>query len=513
MEVWDKALLYKAILEERKASYPSSFSYIFDDVESVVLAPESQEDKLKSRCPTEADYHYFLFLVKKYYIDNGIEGHVVLRCHREPNSQDLLFSSPPPKTDDEVRQAIQKKAKEAPQEDQSAEKPAGKMSFRAPGAYPPIEALWRCEENYPLLRVLVFGELNLVVSENPFTKFPNANAFITRPNIVELEANSTGAEANRQHTQQRDRHNRNARNQSAISLSNVIAERRGHLLAPIPRNTSAALDARASDVRRQLQRHHREDTMGFQRLLKTHGATDDLQAGYGAYSDLAYLNPRTVRAEVRDRLHRRAMNALRHYDEAEENIFREGVEEAVVAASSRPTEQYHMLPSHIPTLPHFVSIVKKDPHVSFLQNVLCSSTATAAVERGAKLHQLVYQLARALHNTALEYHVERNRRIHRQKVNVAAALLDTFVEKELTQFLKSAALREVQQVQVEGQVGERFYSDDVVRAARMLGAPRKFENRMLEASGFTTDARQDDYKRWMEATQKVKNKIKIHHNV
>lgn len=111
-EVWDKALLYRAILSERRASYPDSFRYIMTAVDDTVFATaatgkeeDSHDDMsmshtraLQDRCPSWSDYCYFLYLVRRYYIDNAVEGHVVLRCHREPHAARLLFTNPPPAT-------------------------------------------------------------------------------------------------------------------------------------------------------------------------------------------------------------------------------------------------------------------------------------------------------------------------------------------------------------------------------------------------------------------------------
>ncbi|EPY36339.1 hypothetical protein STCU_00635 [Strigomonas culicis] len=484
IEVWDKALLYRAILRERRAAYPPAFAYILTELEHCVLAPggpsgdDAAAAALQQRCPTQADADYFVYMVKKYYIDNAVEGHVLLRCHREPQAKDLLFSNPPPKSDEEVQAAMRQDGAPA-------------AAVGAPARYPPVEALWRCEENLPLLKVLVFAELNLLVSENPFVKFPQAQAALTRPYAAEAAAADAteGQRGGRHHGGSAVGRGR-AGAQDAVSLASVIADRRGHLLAPIPRNTAMAIDGRAGDVRRLQQRHHREDTAAFHALLKRDGDGDGDGAAYTAYADWFYLNPRAVRAEERDGLHRQGLAALRLYDEASRDLYRVSYAEAEAAAGTRPVEGENVAPSYLPTLPHFVALVAKDRHVSYLQHVLLGSDGGAR-----ELERRVGQLARALHQTALEYHVERSRRVHRQKVNVAACLLDRLVEDEWRRFLQQAALTRASQAPEAAHAAE----DAVASMARRIGSPRKFETRILDESGFATDARVEDYTRWMAA--------------
>ncbi|RNF17954.1 putative mitochondrial RNA binding complex 1 subunit [Trypanosoma conorhini] len=505
--IWDKALLYRAILSERKPSYPPSFRYIFKAVEETVFAPSSVN------CPALEAYYYFLYLVKKYYIDNAVEAHVVLRCHREPNVTDLLFSNPPPKDDADVRQAIETlrsaeatshaaasavgenvngdsqtpktatrggdRRGDAEQKDSSGAKEKNARRFVTPSSYPPIEALWRCEENLALLKILLFGEFNLIVSENLFVKFPSAHAFLTRPYSTESSGGAI----------------------DGASLAHVIAEKRGHLLPPFPRNVAFAIDGRAQDLRRLQQKHHRDDIVSFQTLLRsTH--VDDHPSTFSSYSDWSYFNPRAVRAEERDRLTRKGIEALKEYDSATEEIYRRSFEDAEASNCRRVTEAGNTFPPYLPTLPHFVSIIKKDPHISFLSHVGLSeklASAEAAVKH-REFERRIYQLARALYHTALEFHRETVRRVNRQKVNVAASLLDTFVEQEW-----AAMLRESESQGASTEQGA--LQDEKANMARRLGRYMPFARRSLDEHGFPTGARADDYARWMEAPARMKGTV------
>ncbi|KPI89850.1 hypothetical protein ABL78_1019 [Leptomonas seymouri] len=532
-EVWDKALLYRAILSERRSSYPNNYKYILDSADAVVLTPRSTGESGSSSSPVAAassgsssprseagvvsesaalvprqeDYLYFLYLVRRYYLDNAVEGHVVLRCHRSPNASELLFSHPPPKDEQEVLKSVFGSA-----DAESADKtPAGQSAGAErtpkrvaqgalprpcpPSSYPPIEALWRCAENEALLRVLVFGELNLLVSENPFVRFPNAQAYLTRPSAATpASASSAGAgEDSRSPGQQQQRDNRRDGRRGGgsggdgdVSLSSIISERRGHLLAPLARNVAMMIDARASDVRRLQQRHGREDTAAFQRLLR--GAhVEENPALYSSYTDWSYFNPRAVRAEDRDALSRQAIASLKTYDQASKDIYRVGFEEVESANAERALEGQNNAPSYVPTLPHFVSLIKKDPYVSFLSCVAlpteygtpASARSTTTSDR-QQLEKLVVQLGRALYRTALDFHKQPLRRVNHQKVQVAAALLDRFVKDRWR-------VHCVEQPATEG----------VRDMAKRFSAFVPFEGRILDESGFPTDARVEDYERWM----------------
>lgn len=380
-----------------------------------------------------------------------------------------------------------------------------------------------------------------MVSENPFVKFPQARAFLTRPYASESHAHDrphssrgsrsgsgggseekddndhgdTRSYSSSPHASSANRHAH--RNAAATAFSQIVAQRRGHLLPAIPRNVATALDARAAEVTRSQQRHHREDVMGFQRLLRAPGSppifwdssevdhtldssvgasahgnssssrSSSRQDGAGAtalvsymcYADWAYLNPHAVRAETRDALHRGAMTALRQYERASEDLYRESVDEVEVNQTDRPVEQRGGgVATYMPTRVHFTALLRRDPHLSFLLHVALkdesecgappeSSEAARADDDDARcrvrlsrsaLEQLIRQLGNALYATALEYGKEETRRVNRQKVNIAAVLLDQAVQMALHEIsLRSSSvpMQEGEEAEGGGRKSER----------------------------------------------------------
>lgn len=67
-------------------------------------------------------------------------------------------------------------------------------------------------------------------------------------------------------------------------------------MPPISRGLAPIIDTRGQDIQRLLQRHHREDVIGFQRLMRLHSATDANGVLYSSFADYAYFNPRTIRS-------------------------------------------------------------------------------------------------------------------------------------------------------------------------------------------------------------------------
>lgn len=438
--IWDTALLYQAVLQERRQSYPKSFDYIFEALENVALSTNPKS----VLSPTQDGLTYFLYLVKKYHIENAIEAHVVLRCHREPHAGNLLFSVPPPKDDADVMSAIGTVA-----DDGSGTTPvsASKKVPRPPAEYPPIEALWRCEENFPLLLVLVFAELNLNVSENPFIKFPNAFSFVMRRYSTEGE--------------------RDAGQQGSVSLSAILQERRGNLFSSFPKVLSNALDARGGDIHRLKLRFHREDIATHERL------TTGKEAGL-VHIESAYFNPRTFRAEKREAQNVKLAKALKDYRQARDDIYRKDHEEADHQQAVRQLSAMLPQSQSLPSIPSYLCAIQRDPHVSFLLSV-CDPQAADVLEKST-LH-----LADALYRQSLVFHKEHLRRLNHQKVQIAAALVDDDVATQL------------QEIKGSG----RGHKQSVATLAHRLGQYRPFANRPLDASGSTTDARMDDYRRWM----------------
>lgn len=522
-EIWDKALLYRAVLSERRNSYPKSFSYIFEAVDGTAFSPTPPQDNsafgaadsnssvgnfLKS--PQESAYLYFLYLVRKYFIENAVESHVILRCHRDSNRDKLLFSVPPPKDDKEVKESIKREYKDSfaglnaavssSSIQDSFQEPGGGASRGSnhqggrtsdhsiftpplPSSYPPIQALWKCEVNFPLLLLLVFGELNLMVSDNPFAKFPNAFSFLTRPysTVADSEENLSGGLLSQGDSGGGRSGGRSGTD--AVSLALIIAEKRGKLLANFPRTLQSSIDARGKDLQRLRQRFHREDLLGFQKLLRNSSSDQGEKGGnYASFSDWAYFNPRALRAEERDRVQRTALDALKDYERAKKDIYRSSYDDAEQSRCERPTQMKHTVPTFVPSLPHFLSIIRRDPHISFLMNVYLDGPKQQQLEKRC------YHLASALYRTSLEFHKEGARRIHRQKVQVAAVLLDNFVWEQWGALVSE---------------GSNAFSTDeggpsLTTLARGIGGNYEpFEKRALDESGFLTDARMEDYSRWM----------------
>lgn len=520
-EIWDKALLYRALLAERRNSYPKSFSYIFEALDGTVFASSSTandsqvEDSNSSstseifqKSPKESDYFYFLYLVRKYVVENAVEGHVLLRCHRNPNSEQLLFSVPPPKDDAEVKDTIKNEFKdsfacmskaiyssflphdyiadpgaESRKDIKSAAKNVDRIVFSPPSAYPPIQALWKCEANFPLLLLLVFGELNLMVSDNPFSKFPNAFGFLTRSYSTVGDTDDSINRGSFSAVESGGSTGGRRSGADAVSLALIIAEKRGKLMASFPHSLQSSIDARGKDLQRLRQRFHREDLLGFQKMLRNSSAEQDEKKGnYVSFSDWAYFNPRAIRAEERDRVQRIALDSLKDYERAKKDIYRCGYDDAEQSRSERPTQMKHTVPTFIPSLPHFLSIIRRDPHISFLMNVYLDASKQRQLEKRC------YQLATALYRTSLEFHKESTRRFHHQKVQVAAVLLDNLVQEEWDGLISRKN---------DNFSPEEGGSSVATLARRIGGSYAPFEKRALDESGFLTDARMEDYSRWM----------------
>lgn len=522
-EIWDKALLYRALLAERRNSYPKSFSYIFEALDGTIFASSSAANDSSSddynssrtaemfqKSPKESDYFYFLYLVRKYVVENAVEGHVLLRCHRNLNREQLLFSVPPPKDDAEVKDTIKNEFKDSftsmskaisssfsshdsladpgtgsRKDTKSAARNVDRVIFSPPppSAYPPIQALWKCEANFPLLLLLVFGELNLMVSDNPFSKFPNAFGFLTRSYSTVGETDDTMNRGPFSQVESGSSTGGGRSGTDAVSLALIIAEKRGKLMASFPHSLQSSIDARGKDLQRLRQRFHREDLLGFQKMLRNSSAEQEEKKGnYASFSDWAYFNPRALRAEERDRVQRKALDSLKDYERAKKDIYRSGYDDAEQSRSERPTQMKHTVPTFIPSLPHFLSIIRRDPHISFLMNVYLDAPKQRQLEKRC------YQLATALYRTSLEFHKENARRFHHQKVQVAAVLLDNLVQEEWDVLIS--------------QKNDNFFLEEggssVATIARRIGGSyAPFEKRALDESGFLTDARMEDYSRWM----------------
>lgn len=436
--VWEKALMYRALLAERRQSYPQAFQYIFDAIDSCVFATKQEDphDAKKfvytnaDKYPTEEMYQYYAMNVKKYHIENAVDAHVFLQCHRLPEAEKLLFTQPPPK------------------------EPADGTSIPPrPSTFPPLTALLQDEGNLYLLKTLLFAELNTFVSIDPFVKFPAAAAVVQRPKFEHGALAGLGVG----------------------SLSQVVKAKRGDRFAELAPNASSALDARGNDIAR-LQRAHTSSDLQFGNKELPKLAESDPAAF--AQNGFQYLNPRTVRAEIRDVTTRKVLSALRTYQKSQQDIFRHGYD-LVRTLSTVHAVHEQRLPAQTPTIPHFLAIILQDTTISFILSTCENKDTTAAIQTACR------QLARQLFTLSMEYHVEQQRRVNRQKYLVFSAVLDNLIAEERARML--------------GESSESCQG----RSLQLRRIPEyvPFASRALEENGFPSEAKFVDYQRWMRPPQ------------
>lgn len=425
--LWERALAYRALLQQHAKAYPASFHYIFPAADSVVMAkkiddaqdPRNGQWDHADRFPTTDMGTYFAQSIQRYHIENAVDVHVFLSCHNQPTADALLFTEPPPK---ELKEPL-------------AERPT---------SYPPLKALLEDDGNLALLRVLLFGDLNCFVSVDPFIKFPNAAGGIVPPKFEHASQNLTQG-----------------------SLAEIIEQRRHNRAAPLSQAVRTAIEARGNDIARLQRAHSASDLQFAQRELSK--ASDANPAGY-ALNGASYLNPRTVRAEIRDDSTRRLLRGMKQYEEARDGVYRRPYDEVYAKATIHSTEE-NSFPRNSPTIPKFLAMILNDPVVCFLVGVSDSafqSTLTAQARF----------LARQYMSLAMEFHLEANRRVNHQKVLVAAAVVDDLVDSQRRSILDGP-------------------NKDESDALRRLGTFVPFAKRNLDDCGFPSAARVDDYMRWM----------------
>lgn len=429
-EIWEKALMYRALLVERHNAYPSTFDYIKEHAKDIAFVPNASASKeggefssapssQPSNIPKENDLKYFTNLVKKYNVQNANEAAVVLQCHRHPEADRLLFSNPPP-----VQEAEEAKV-------------------ARPESYPPLAALTD-DANISLLRCLIFGDFNCMVSTDPFVKFPEAASYVLRPkseNTLLVKANQN------------------------TSIATYVTGRRGSLLAPFTMNTDTTLDSRGRDVIRAQQNHANADVFFNKELAKRLEAEPSLYA-----ADRNQYNPRAIRPEVRDFNSRRLLRAIRAYDSAESTLVHRDSNDGYEA--ERNSGRVPGLMGNIGTLPtiaHFANLILSDKHISFCITGL-------PLEKADAIRQCVVDTAEVMYAIAREYHLETQRLVLAQKLKVVASLLD---------FEIASALRELAEDPICGAM------------ARNLGSYTPMASRKLNEMGHTTTARADDFARWM----------------
>lgn len=425
--VWEKALAYRALLRHQMKSYPSSFQYIFPFVDAVAMASKVEDPQDPrhgqwingDRYPTVDAVRYFEQSIQRYHIENAVDVHVFLSCHSQPAADALLFTEPPPK---DLKETL----------------------LERPKSYPPLKVLLEDDSNVALLRVLLFADLNCFVSVDPFIKFPNANAAILPPKF--------------EHASQ---------NLSQGSLAEIVEQRRHNRAAPLSQAVRSAIEGRGADIAR-LQRAHTKSELQFAQRELTKAAEAN-PSGY-AMNGASYLNPKTIRAEIRDDTTRRLLDGMKAYEAARHGIFREAFDEAKTTTSVHATEGDHF-PQNSPTIPKFLAMILNDQVVNFLRGV-CGEAFQSALAQHSRF------LARQYMNLAMEYHVENLRRVNHQKVLVAAAVLDELIKTHSKSILDGT---------------DKNVSD----ALRRTGTFIPFAERGLDALGFPSGARFDDYTRWM----------------
>lgn len=465
-EVWDKALLYVALLQERENAYPQSFQFMKAVREAVTFAPKVVDASATEgsaatarvehadKYPTEDHLAYFVYHTRKYQLENAIDGQVFLRCHRLADAERLLFSQPPPKDVE------------------------GPVPVR-PKDYPSLTELLERPENGNLLRVLLFGELNLVVSLNPFVKFPFAETYLTRPNFEVLGGDISGGKG------------AHGNKDSAISasMSQVLLARRGEQYPPLTSGNLSMIDARARDVQR-LQRGQEQDMRAFRRTQLQLLSEKD-PAGYALNGGLTW-NPRVTRAEVRDVSTRAVVRHMKAAAVAKTQYVERSSLDVYTAETARPkTEERDAIPTYAPTIPHFLSLILSDPVVHFLVST------SPNLDRVDTLRKAAHQLAKQFFSLAVCFHKEDERRVAKQKVIIAAAVFDDEVKSQ-----RAARLQEEHQVTAavsgESAANRLNRQHRTSSEAGRLPAYIPFASRPLEQHGFPTEGRFDDYVRWMK---------------
>ena len=516
-EVWEKALLYTAMLLSRQRFYPDTMQYIFPSgVEGVVLAPAAAKTKTEAApsaaaelkkpapgarliellpnddadpdvVPSKAAFDYFLALVRMYQVENAAEAAVVLRCHRHPNVKTLL------KTADAVTDGSSTSGAAALRDLRDNTSIGGGS---ATAEFPPLTALVEDDANASLLRCLVFAELNCWGSRgsNPFVRHPNAADFVLRPHSEDLSVSL----------------NREA--------ANAVEAARGHSLYPtLPANIQATVEGRSREVVRLQQQNGMGGRMGgvssFNQQL---GALLDKEPAH--YSADRFLqggyNPRQLRSEIRDQVSRKMLRALGDYDDADTSqVHREPLDVKEDERRNRAAGLWYdggrnergawdLTP---PTVVHFVNTLMRDPHLAFLcsfaptepiadpyaapTNPKAPATPVATTTHAALLRKAVCDVAEALYGRAREFHLKEARTVQHQKFLVAASVLDGLVAQAARAVLETEPLR-----------GEAGLPGPKTSAYRSLGEYRPMAGRMIDGHGCPVPVKEGDYLRWMSPT-------------
>lgn len=525
-DVWRKALLYRAILSERRASYPAAYQYIMSFVDGCRFAPVAKDDaelaiaddaaraandaalKAATYLPSTAWADYYRALVQIYHVENNIDAHVVLECHLAPNAEALLQSQPPPRED--------------------VKGPDGnviKLPLSLPRNAPPLPSCnhgddpFLRDENMPLMRCLVFGEFNLSVNVDPFVKYPKAQSTVIRPSPTELRMS----------------------NAAKSVIERMSRTNRTLFFAGLTPAQQTALETRSKDISRLEQMYSRQDAMFDRELSKL---ADDDPALWGAAYESPFYNPRTIRPELRDRCSRTVTRGLRDYDRARAAIQRPG-SIFDLESTQRFRGRTPAVSVHRPSIPRFLHLIMSDKHVHFVLTMFADvkpqtqgggggdgssggggsggqQPTTLAIDDlslfASRLRAAATDLSVQMLKLALEFHLREARRIHYRKVQIASALLDNVVQDGLA-VIKTHPSFQRPFVVTDGKAGASpetadqppsLLSDSPAAKAYMaLGVYVPFGSRALSELGYPTPARMDDYVRWMKAQPLVRTSTEL----
>jgi hypothetical protein len=502
-DVWRRALLYRGMLKAKRTSYPATYRYALELIDVCTFSfPEgSKPDRVDEkgvpveligaaatdRVPTLAAAEYYERLALRYHVENAVEAHVVLRCHQLPEADELLLSDPAPRQPEEINAVWASALKDGKPAQAPTELPK----------FPPLSALLDDPRNLPLATLLLFAELNTIVSTDPFAKFKYAGRALLRPTPTE----SRDLERSR-------------------TMTERIATARTTLL-PASR-MGQIVDSRAREFLRLQENHRQADADWFKGRSGTEGrfsrttASKDLTGEaptLAAATPAATYNPRAVRAELRDAASRRIMRGIRDFQRARTLTTRVAnvglYEENYRFVRPTSSNRQYRAAVYRPTPQHFLRMITSDAHVGLcltmlrdrkaqlptdVQSRMSVSKRAGAVgpdapQTGDALAQLLRRrcddLASLLYTTALEYHIEAERRVQLQAVKIAAALVDAAVADATT------VLEALHPPQGGLQI------DSPLATLRDPFTP--FADRALDRYGFPSPARVEDYRRWVAA--------------
>merc|ERR1712000_647823 len=152
------------------------------------------------------------------------------------------------------------------------------------------------------------------------------------------------------------------------------------------------------------------------------------------------------------------------------------------------------------SLPRFVATLESDRHVSLILSLLGSTSSSSSSQQqqqqdgnqlASRVQKLVLDHARQLLRLAQEYHNNESRQVQLKASKISAALLDGAIVDAL-EFLK---IQQQQQQNATSTASSLVFGDAAsgVLADRFI----PFANRALNEYGFPTEAKYQDYARWV----------------